>query len=102
MSPKRHTLSSLVFASICLSKSLLIKSLYNYYYSKENLLFNNQDILIDGKPFFLEEWFSKGVVSVNNLFHESGRYLTFQEFLWKYNCKSNFLEYYQVLSGRDG
>ena len=48
--------------------------------------------------FFLKEWFLKGVVSVNNLFHESGCYLTFQEFLWKYNCKSNFLEYYQVLS----
>ena len=75
-----------------------LKSLYNYNYSKENLLFNNQDILIDGKPFFLKEWFLKGVVSVNNLFHESGRYLTFQEFLSKYNCKSNFLEYYQVLS----
>ena len=45
------------------------------------------------KPFFLKEWFSKGVVSVNNLFHESGRYLTFQEFLSKYDCKSNFLEY---------
>ena len=31
-------------------------------------------------------------------FHESGCYRTFQEFLSKYNCKSNFLEYYQVLS----
>lgn len=32
-----------------------LKSLYNYNSCKENLLFNNQDILIDGKPIFLKE-----------------------------------------------
>jgi len=61
-------------------------------------LFNNKDILVDGKPIFLSEWFKKGILSINDLLNESGNFLTFREFWDKYSCESNFLQYYQVVS----
>jgi len=61
-------------------------------------LFNNKDILVDGKPIFLSEWFRKGILSIDDLLNENGNALTFQEFRDKYSCESNFLQYYQVVS----
>jgi len=75
-----------------------LKSLNRYDYDKETFLFNNREILVDGKPAFFKEWFSKGVVSVKDLLNESGQYLSFQEFISKNHCKTNFLQYYQILS----
>ena len=57
-------------------------------------MFNNKDILVDGKPIFLNEWFKKGILSINDLWNESGNVLTFHEFRDKYSFKSNFLRYY--------
>jgi len=37
-------------------------------------------ILIDGKPFFIREWFSKGISFINDLLNENGKFLSFQEF----------------------
>ena len=75
-----------------------LKILYSYDQKQELILFNNKDILVDGKPIFLSEWFRKGILSINDLLNESGDVLTFQEFRDKYSCKSNFLQYYQVVS----
>ena len=44
-----------------------LKSLYRYDFGKETFLFNNKEILVNGKPVFFKEWFSKGVVSVKDL-----------------------------------
>ena len=50
-----------------------LKNLYN-----DNLgqlvLFNNREILTDGKPLFIQEWFSKGVIFVSDLLDEQGHY----------------------------
>ena len=74
-----------------------LKILYSYDQKQELILFNNKDILVDGKPIFLSEWFRKGIPSINDLLNESGNVLTFQEFRDKYSCESNFLQYYQVV-----
>ena len=42
-------------------------------------MFNNKDILVDGKPIFLNEWFKKDILSINDLLSESGDILTFHE-----------------------
>ena len=75
-----------------------LKTLYSYDQKQELILFNNKDILVDGKPIFLSEWFRKGILSINELLNETGNVLTFQEFRDKYSCESNFLQYYQVVS----
>ena len=74
-----------------------LKTLYKYNLS-QIVLFNNREILIDGKPFFIQEWFSKGIILISDLFDEQGRLLSYQAFRAKYKCKTNFLNYYQVRS----
>ena len=75
-----------------------LKTLYSYEQKQELILFNNKEVLVDGKPIFLSEWFKKGILSINDLLNESGNFLTFHKFRDKYSCESNFLQYYQVVS----
>ena len=75
-----------------------IKSRLKQEDEQEIILFNNKEILIDGKPFFIREWFSKGIISIKDLLHDYGQFLTYEEFQRKYSCKTNFLNFYQVVS----
>ena len=75
-----------------------IKTLYNYDQGTETILFNNKEILVDGKPLFIREWFIKGIHTIKQLFNKNGQYLTFQEFQAKYHCNTDFLQFYQILS----
>ena len=70
-----------------------LKILYSYDQKQELILFNNKDILVDGKPIFLSEWFRKGILSIN----ESGTVLTFHVFRDKYSCESNFYSIIKLL-----
>ena len=72
-----------------------LNTLYKYNLS-QIVLFNNREILIDGKPFFIQEWFSKGFILISDLLDEQGRLLSYQAFRAKYKCKTNFLNYYHV------
>ena len=49
-----------------------------------------KDILVDGKPISLSEWFKTGVLSINDFLNESENFLTFQMFRDKYSCENNF------------
>ena len=40
----------------------------------------------------------KGIVSIKDLLKEDGSYLSFQEFKGKFSCKTNFLQYFQIIS----
>ncbi|KAL9964737.1 hypothetical protein ACROYT_G028417 [Oculina patagonica] len=74
-----------------------LKTLYKYDLGQMGL-FNNREILIDGKTFFINEWFSKGIFSISDLLDEQGQLLSYKAFKTKYKCKTNFLNYYQVAS----
>jgi len=76
-----------------------LKVLNNYNNFSDMILFNNKDILIGGKPFLFEEWFSKGIRTIMDLLDINGNSLSFEEFKSKYSLKkTNFLHYYQVTS----
>jgi len=55
--------------------------MYNYDQGTDTILFNNKDI----PSGFIREWFIKGIHTIQQLFNENGRYLTFQEFQAKYH-----------------
>ena len=74
-----------------------LKTLYNYDQG-QMVLFNNREILINGKPFLTKEWFSKGIIAISDLLDEQGQLLSCQAFKTKYKYKTNFLNYYQVTS----
>ena len=75
-----------------------IKTLYNYDQGTDTILFYNKDTLVDGKPLFIREWFTKGIHTIQQLFNEKDQYPTFKEFQAKYHCNTNFLQFYQILS----
>ena len=54
--------------------------------------------LIGRKSFFLLEWFSRGIICIKELHNENGQLLSFQEFLSKYEFRTNFLNFYQVFN----
>ena len=75
-----------------------LRNLYVFDQAQDLILFNNKEILIEGKPLFLRDWFNKGILSIQDLLDDAGNILSYQEFNNKYSCKSNFLQYYQVIS----
>ena len=60
-----------------------LKTLYNYDQG-QMVLFNNREILINGKPFFIKEWFTKGIIAISDLLDEQGQLLSYQAFKTKY------------------
>ena len=40
------------------------------------ILLNNKEILIDGKPFFIREWFAKGIISIKDILQENGNMIS--------------------------
>ena len=75
-----------------------LRNLYDFDQAQDLILLNNKEILIEGKPLFLRDWFNKGILSIQDLLDDAGNILSYQEFNNKYSCKSNFLQYYQVIS----
>ena len=74
-------------------------------YSEDNLNFPSSQIWlnsltrIDNKPFFYQSWFHAGVKDVKDLLDDSNyNFLSYTAFITKYNIKTNYLEYYKVVS----
>ena len=75
-----------------------LKNLYDFDQAQDLILFNKKEILVEGTPLFLRDWFNKGILSIQDLLDDADNTLSYQEFNNKYSCKSNFLQYYQVIS----
>ena len=86
------------FYKSMLQHFLELKVAYNCAIGQDLVLFNNKEILIENQTIFYKEWFQKGIFLVQDLLHENGQLLTFQEFIQRYDVKCNFLKYMQVVS----
>ena len=77
-----------------LKKSLLLATTecktWSYLISKK--------LFVGGKPVFTREWFDSNVLSIKDLLNSNGQLLSFQEFKNKHAYKTNFLQFYQVIS----
>ena len=81
-----------------LSEFNKLKILHNNDRVCNDILFNNKEILIGGKPFFNKEWFTDGIRSIVDLLDANGHFLTFNNFKNKYGlAKTNFVQFYQVV-----
>ena len=49
-----------------------LKSLYVNQNNHETILFNNKKILIEGKPFLLQEWLNRGIRTITDLLDSEG------------------------------
>ena len=77
---------------------LELKTLYESDIGQEMILFNNKEILVGNRPFFLKDWLDSGIVSIQDILSENGKFLSFQDFQQIYKIKCNFLNYFQVVS----
>lgn len=62
------------------------------------LLWNNEAITIDKNTLFWKSWFKKNILSVQDILNADGNFLTFQEFQDKFNIKTNYLHYFQLIA----
>ena len=62
------------------------------------ILFNNKEILVGGKPIFISEWLSNNILFLQDLRNSNGQFLSYQELKNKFACRTNFLQFYQVVS----
>lgn len=64
---------------------------------KDEVLWNNCNILIDKKPVFFRNWFSKEIVHLHHLLNEHGKFYTLDEFKTKYNLEVPFTIFYGLI-----
>ena len=75
-----------------------LKTLYGYDPGSDLVLFNNRKILVDNKTVYFNNWVENDIILIKDLLKDDGSYLSFQEFSDKFACKTNFLQYYQIIS----
>ncbi len=58
---------------------------YKHNFSPQRcFIWNNKNILFKNKSLYYANWFSNGLVLVQQLFYNQGLLLRYSEFLWKY------------------
>ena len=57
---------------------LELKQLYGYYQEQDLVLFNNREILINGKPFYYNEGHLNGIFSIRDVLNDEGKFLSNQ------------------------
>ena len=55
-----------------------MKGLYSGDGFQEPILFNNKDILIDGKSFYYDEWLKACILTIKDLLNKNSALLSFQ------------------------
>ena len=86
------------FYNLILRYFLEIKESFLNQSVQELILFNNKDILINGHTIFYRNWFDRGIYLVQDLLKSDGKFLSYSEFVQKYDVRCNFLIYFQVVS----
>ena len=86
------------FYKLILLYFLEIKESFPNQSGQELILFNNKDILINGRIIFYRDWFDRGIYLVRDLLKSDGKFLSYTEFVQKYDLRCNFLIYFQVVS----
>jgi len=67
-------------------------------YESDLILWNNQDITIEGKSLFWKWWTQNGIYYIQDILNENGNFPTFEEFNRRYKMSANFLNFFQILA----
>ena len=58
----------------------------------------NKNIIVENKPIFYREWFTKGIIFVNDIVNDDRRFLYTLELHNRFNIIVNIMEYNSVTS----
>ena len=61
-------------------------------------IWNNRNIMIDGKPLFYRCWFENNITCVEDLLDNNGIFLSFNQFSEQYQLKTPFTRYFGIIS----
>ena len=64
----------------------------------KEIIWNNRNIMIDGKPVFYRCWFEKHITRVQDLLDNNGNFLSFNQFSEQYQLKTPFTLYFGLIS----
>ena len=73
------------------------KSKQNEADFKNEILWNNRNILIDKKPVFYRRWFSHNIIYIRDLFDRHGNLYSYSEFKTLYNLQVLFTTFYGLV-----
>ena len=62
------------------------------------LLWNNEAITIENKMLFWKSWFDKKIFFIQDILSGDGNLLTFEKSQNKFNIKTNYLHYFQLIA----
>ena len=65
--------------------------------SINEILWNNCNILIDKKPVFFRNWFSKDILHLHHLLSNHRKFYSLDEYKTKYNLEVPFTVYYGLI-----
>ena len=75
-----------------------LRSYFQDEYNSDLILWNNQDITIEGKSLYWKHRVASGIYFIDDILNEQGKYLTYEEFKCKYKININFINYFQILA----
>ena len=64
----------------------------------EEIIWNNRNILINGKPLFNKSWFDKNILKIKDLLQHDDNFLSFKNFCDKFKLKTPFTFYFGHVS----
>ena len=64
----------------------------------DKIIWNNQNIVINGKSIFYSSWFKKGIINICSMKTENNQFLALPELRQKFNLDIPFTLYYGLVS----
>ena len=65
---------------------------------RKEMLWFNENILVQKRPIFYQKWYEKGIKFINDIVDENGEFLTLEQMNVNYNFQPNFSEYLRIHS----
>jgi len=62
------------------------------------IIWNNRNIKINSKAPFYKNWFEKNIVRIEDLLHNDGNFLSFDQFSRKFNLETPFTFYFGLIN----
>ena len=65
---------------------------------RDQIIWNNRSICLDGKPIFISDWFKKGIIYIKDLLNTDLNFLSLAGLKEKYRIEFPFTVYYGLLN----
>ena len=75
-----------------------LKSVTQIFSCGEFILWNNEAITIENHSLYWKSWVERGIYFIQDILNSSGNFLTLDEFQTKFQIKTNFLQYFQLIA----